>query len=51
MLDEYVRLNPAGNGSIFRLVACVRDQRNEWERYYAAPGTGVETGVLVFVAP
>lgn len=50
-LDGIVRIMPDGVGSIFRVVATVRDLRYEWITYNAVPGQVAEEGIVEFVAP
>ncbi len=50
-LDGTVRIMPDGVGSIFRVVAAVRDIRYEWVSYNAVPGQVVEEGTVEFEAP
>jgi hypothetical protein len=50
-LDEDARIMPAAVGSVFRIVASVRDSREDWVMYNAVPGSGVEEGIVEFVAP
>ena len=50
-LGKVARIMPAGAGSTFRVVAAVRDYRDDWINYQAAPGAAVQEGVVEFVAP
>lgn len=50
-LSDEARIKPAGSGSMFRVVVAVRDERSEWVMYHAVPGTGVEEGIVEFIAP
>ena len=50
-LSDQPRIMPDGAGSTFRVLAAVRDTREEWAMYQAAPGTGVAEGLVVFVDP
>ena len=50
-LDHRARIDPAGVGSTFRIVAAVRDERSEWTSYQAAPGASVAEGIVEFAAP
>ena len=50
-LGKDSRIMPAGPGSTFRLVAAVRDFRDDWVMYHAVPGAAVEQGIVQFVSP
>lgn len=47
-LDEDVRLAPPAGAARYRLIAVVRDERIEWERYHGAPGQSVVQAEVVF---
>lgn len=50
-LTGSVRIMPDGVGSTFRVVAVVRDYRDEWESFQASPGTALAEGVVTFTSP
>ncbi|MDY0109647.1 MAG: hypothetical protein RBT60_06885 [Candidatus Krumholzibacteria bacterium] len=50
-LKQEARIKPAGQGSRFRMVAVVRDERSEWRSYHAVPGATAVEGTVVFTAP
>ncbi len=47
-LSREARIIPGGAGSIFRIVAAVRDERSEWIMYHAVPGGAVQEGIVEF---
>ncbi len=50
-LDNEPRIDPAGVGAEYRLVAVARDLRDDWVAYHATPGTGLAQALIRFVAP
>ena len=50
-LDESVRLQPPAGGAAprYRVVACARDERIEWEMFHATPGAALIEGEIIFV--
>jgi len=50
-LGKVARIMPAGAGATFRVVAAVRDYRDDWIAYEAAPGAAVQEGIIEFIAP
>ncbi len=50
-LGQVARIMPAGVGATFRVMAAVRDHRDDWVAYQAAPGATVQEGVIEFIGP
>lgn len=50
-LDDDARIDPPSVGSSFRVLSVVRDERGEWARYHASPGSTTTLGEVVFIAP
>ena len=50
-LDEDSRIDPPSVGSSFRVLAVVHDERGEWQRYHASPGSTTRMVEVEFVAP
>ena len=50
-LDDEPRIEPAGPGALYRIVAVARDRRDDWVAYHATPGTGLAQALVTFVEP
>jgi hypothetical protein len=49
-LDDDTRIDPPGVGARYRILSVVRDERGEWARYHASPGSSTRVVEIIFTA-